>query len=160
MVGPAPGTGGDVPGHRPTRWLLLVLLALAAVAVLARRGYLPRPFRPTIRLLLAQHDTQTIGPGQYVHWEFELPSRVCVVTGDVAGEHNPGDRFYAAVMGDADVRRFAVNHAGNVFWDTTGSSAHLSTTLQSPGVFHLVVSNHFSAVAKKTVATSAEVDCP
>jgi hypothetical protein len=152
--------GGDSPVRARTRWLLLVLLALAMLAVLARAGYLPRPFRPTIRMSLAQHDAQTMSPGQYVHWEFELPSRVCQLTGEVTGAHSPGDRFYAALMGDADFRRFAVNHAGNVFWDTTATAARLSTTLQGPGVFHLVVSNHFSATGTKTVSTTAEVECP
>lgn len=158
MVGPEPGA--DAPRRRQSQWLLVVLLGLVAVAALARAGYLPRPFRPTIRLTLADHDTRTMAPRQYMHWEFEVPARVCFVTGQVTGAHDPADRFYVALMGDADFRRFEVNHAGNVFWDTTGTATRLSTTLEGPGSYHLIVSNHFSATESKTVTTSADVECP
>ena len=138
-------------------WLYVLLVALLGFALAARSGWLPRPFRPEIRSTLAGGDPRRIGAGQYMHWDFQLPARVCTVTARMEGT---GGRFYAALMGDADFRRFAVNHEGSVFWDTTAAAAAVSRPLQGPGLFHLVVSNHFSAAGERTVSTTADVACP
>ncbi len=150
------------------------LTALAALGLMAwfavrmRAGEsavadrLPRLLRPTVHFTIATTERHTLGPTQYAHWDFQLPARVCTVHGRIDGAPGARNDFYAAVMGDADFRKFAVDYDGQVLWQSAPATvaANVETAIRGPGLFHLVVSNHFSATATKTVTATASILCP
>jgi hypothetical protein len=155
---------------RASLYVLLGLLvvggvvAVNAVSSASTTGANPLPpaMRQTIRLNLANGEAKEIGAGELYHYTFQLPDRVCAVTGRVLGVSGGNKDFYAALMSDDDYRNWTTNHEGKVFWQTDPqtAAATISASLRGPGTYHLVVSNRFSMLTAKTVEITAQVECP
>jgi hypothetical protein len=169
-----PGAAEPVRGApKKSRASLYVLVGLVAIGVVvvnnarssasttSTNPVLP-PVRQAIRVDLANSEAREIKAEKFYDYTFQLPNRACTITGRVLGISGGNKDFYAAIMSDDDYRNWMTNHQAKVFWQTAArtAAATINTTLQGPGTFHFVVSNHFSAFTAKTVEITAQAECP
>lgn len=170
---PAPAALAGPAARGPSRKRALLLLCLIVVlVVLGARAYSGRsalgaepipllPRRP-IQISLGDGKAAELKAGEYRHYGFDLPDRLCSVSGRILGISGGNKDFYAALMDDDNFRNWVTAHEANVHWQTDPrtAAATLDFKVSGPGTYHLVVSNHFSAFTAKTVETTARVECP
>jgi len=97
---------------------------------------------------------------QYVKYTFQLPARLCTVSGRAVGVSGGNKDFEAILFTDDDLRNWSAGLQANAQWQSGRVAvANIQTELTGPGTFHLVISNAFSLTTPKTVQVWAQAQC-
>jgi hypothetical protein len=141
----------------------LAALAIGFVAVamgrFSGRGSGP-PARPSVTIGVGGDSSVEIPPGQYHHYEFRLPARVCTLTGQVDGVGGANPNFAALVFDDAEYWDWLKSHRDGSMRSGEVSSWRPRLTLVGPGRFHLVVRNVTQGAAVRISIVNGKAACP
>jgi uncharacterized protein (TIGR02246 family) len=98
---------------------------------------------------------------QVLHYDFQIPAGVCTVTGRVQGISGGDRAFEVLIVDDANYSNWTAGLETKAY-GTTGrvTMTDINTAIPGPGVYHLVISNAFSATQPKTVQVWAQAHCP
>jgi hypothetical protein len=126
----------------------------------------PPPPPPSINISAANTKPIEVKAQTWVDIYFTLPARACTLTGHVEGISGGQKDFEGFVMDDDNYRTWSSSNlargdASQTWGATSGRLVVWSpnVTLQGPGIYHLVVSNLFSATTSKVVTVQASVNC-
>ncbi|MGE0440847.1 MAG: hypothetical protein AB7S39_10180 [Gemmatimonadales bacterium] len=165
--------GAGTPGKRArsTTYALIGMLAVAVVALALSRlspnessaatappKTLPPP--PPIVLPIASGKAVEVKASQYLDFSFELPPRLCTISGRVEGISGGGKDFESFIMNDDNFRNWSTNHEAKGIQSGRVVVWSPKETVRGPGRYHLVVSNAFSVITAKAVAIEATATCP
>ena len=141
----------------------LSALAIGFVAVamgrFSGRGSGP-PRRPSVTVGVGGDSPVEIPPGQYHHYEFRLPARVCTLTGQVDAVGGAGPNFEALVLDDAEYWEWLKSHRDGSMRSGEVSSWRPHLTLVGPGRFHLVVRSVMPGAALRISIVNGNATCP
>jgi hypothetical protein len=141
----------------------LAALAIGFIAVamgrFSGRGGGPPP-RPSVAIVVDGDSSVEIQPGQYHHYEFRLPARVCTLTGQVGGVGGANSTFEALVFSDPEYWEWLKTQRGGSMQSGEVSSWSPHLTLVGPGRFHLVVRNPGRAAPLRISILNGKATCP
>ena len=144
------GGGAAAPAPRP---------APTERAAAAPQQAAPSPPQPT-RTTLAESEAAVVQPGQFLYYQFSIPSTTCAVTGRIVGLAGGNKDFQALVMDENSFLNWKTNHQAQAYWQSGQVAAtNIGVRLNGPATYYLVVSNVFSPVTAKTVKVQAFADC-
>ncbi len=116
----------------------------------------PQPMRTAI----AESEAAVVQPGQFLYYQFSIPSTTCAVTGRIVGLAGGNKDFQALVMDENSFLNWKTNHQAQAYWQSGQVAAtNIGVRLSGPATYYLVVSNVFSPVTAKTVKVQAFADC-
>ncbi len=144
------GGGAAAPAPRP---------APTERAAAAPQQAAPTPPQPT-RTTLAESEAAVVQPGQFLYYQFSIPSTTCAVTGRIVGLAGGNKDFQALVMDENSFLNWKTNHQAQAYWQSGQVAAtNIGVRLSGPATYYLVISNVFSPVTAKTVKVQAFAEC-
>jgi len=144
------GGGAAAPAPRP---------APTERAAAAPQQAAPSPPQPT-RTTLAESEAAVVQPGQFLYYQFSIPSTTCAVTGRIVGLAGGNKDFQALVMDENSFLNWKTNHQAQAYWQSGQVAAtNIGVRLSGPATYYLVISNVFSPVTAKTVKVQAFAEC-
>ena len=147
--------------------IILVVVVIRALAIssnaaaqrdIALREAAMRRAQPIVITLGAGQPVE-IQPGWYQHWDFDVPTRSCVLDAHVEGISGGNKDFIGYVMKDDDFKNWATKHPARGLESDLVAAWSPNMTLAGPGKYHMVVSNTFSVVATKIVTMTGKLTC-
>jgi ketosteroid isomerase-like protein len=135
--------------------------APAAAAASAAAAAPAAPPKAGITIPIAAGALPEIPPQQVVRYDFQIPARVCTVTGQVEGIAGGNKDFEVLIVDDENFANWTAGRAARAY-GTSGrvTSASINAPIPGPGSYHLVISNAFQVGVAKTVQVWAQVQCP
>lgn len=129
-----------------------------------RAAAAPPPAAPTApqptRTAIAESEAAVVQPGQFLYYQFSIPSTTCAVTGRIVGLAGGNKDFQALVMDENNFLNWKTSHQAQVYWQSGQVAAtNIGVRLSGPATYYLVVSNVFSPVTAKTVNVQAFAEC-
>ena len=111
---------------------------------------------PGLVVAVPQLQAAVVQPGQFLYYQFSIPSTTCAVTGRIVGLAGGNKDFQALVMDENSFLNWKTNHQAQAYWQSGQVAAtNIGVRLSGPATYYLVISNVFSPVTAKTVKVQA-----